>query len=371
MATPRTQRRKSALARIRRFLAGSNPEPVDYLSLRPAPSKLVDDAGQYATGWYDHFDGDVNTDDAATRSRRFHRWFHLHFDTPTHFIVANIAHLTLGGNTSLLIMEKETGAFFDASDTGILHRNDVSNDPRCQRFESRRTGAFIAMEDGGERVRFDIPIETLRLRGTARTVFDRPFVQVTGTFPGLGSLQWWGNLEIEEASVRMGEQTLEIPAGSLGGYDRTLGHRRPIQHWNWIAAAGQIRDIEEDRPVSFSIISATDQAGAVPMVDGGKNNLWIDGKHHKLGELRFDYEITDPVLWNTGPWHLNSTSEHGRVDLRFEPAYRRREKKAVPMIMDIDFHQYYGRMSGDITVADRTYKVRDLFTLTEDSWMVM
>ena len=34
-----------------------------------------------------------------------------------------------------------------------------------------------------------------------------------------------------------------------------------------------------------------------------------------------------------------------------------------------DFNQYYGDVSGRIRLGDRAWQVRDLFAVTEDSWL--
>ncbi|MEL6182222.1 MAG: DUF2804 family protein, partial [Myxococcota bacterium] len=163
---------------------------------------------------------------------------------------------------------------------------------------------------------------------------------------------------------------IDLPVGTLGAYDRTVGHRRPIQNWNWLAAVGQGRDTATDEPVVVSLIASTDQERARPRVVAHKNNVWIDGQHLKLPEMRFDYTVHDPKTWDTGPWTLTSHSSKGTLDLTFLPEYRRREQPRIPLLTDVDFNQYYGYLSGQITALGRTVAVDGMFGLVEDSWMV-
>ena len=66
------------------------------------------------------------------------------------------------------------------------------------------------------------------------------FVQSTRYPKNQGCLQWWGNLRLESGRLRIKDRTQTLPAGSRGGYDRTLGHRRRYQNWNWISAQSEL-----------------------------------------------------------------------------------------------------------------------------------
>ena len=48
--------------------------------------------------------------------------------------------------------------------------------------------------------------------------------------------------------------------------------------------------------------------------------------------------------------------------------WSRREARSLVMIR-ADFNQYYGDVSGRIRLGDRAWQVRDLFAVTEDSWL--
>ena len=96
-------------------------------------------------------------------------------------------------------------------------------------------GSFIEMVDDDQGVRFDIRAKGLRLRGRGRPSLTPPLVQITRYHRGHGALQWWGNIALEEGIATVDGVEIPLAEGSPGGFDRTLGHRRRLQHWNWLA----------------------------------------------------------------------------------------------------------------------------------------
>lgn len=367
----RSSRKKSLLYTLRRWRTPRFRQETDYLKLVAPPERLVGPDGRYRAGWYPHFDGELNVTDADTGGRRFQRWFHLHFDSERYFIVSNIAHLNLGGNVALLVLDKDTGEFFEAAETRMLWRNGITVDANCRRFDDAHTGSWVELSPDEQTVRFRIACAKLSFEGVAHAVFERPYVQCTRYHRGNGSLQWWGNLAIETAHLVLNGSRVELPEGTLGGYDRTIGHRRPVQNWNWVATIGRGVDAETGAPVSYALSAATDQALALPIANAAKNSLWIDGVHYKLPELSFDYEITDAERWDTGHWRLTCSSGQEAIDLVIEPRFRRREQKQTPLLYDVDFNQYYGELRGRVRAGGREVVIHEGFALAEDAWLVM
>jgi len=341
------------------------------MELSTPPDRLIGPDGRYRAGWYPHFDGTLNVSQADTGGRRFQRWFHLHFDTDRYFIVTNIAHLNLGGNVALLVLDKQTGAFYEAADTRMLWRNGISVDAHCRRFEDRHTGSWVALSSDEATVQFRIAAEGILFEGVAKAIFERPYVQCTRYHRGNGSLQWWGNLALETGRLVLNDTEISLPAGTMGGYDRTIGHRRPIQNWNWVATIGRGIDATTGASVPYALSAATDQSQALPIANAAKNSLWIDGVHYKLPELAFAYDIQDPVSRDTGHWRLTCESTRGTVDLTIKPRFRRREQKRTPLLYDVDFNQYYGELDGRVSAGGREIVIEGGFALAEDAWLVM
>ena len=367
----RPPRPRTLLYTLRELWPPRFEQRTDYLTLAEPPARLIDEDGRYRPGWYPAFEGELNVDQVRAGGRRFQRWFHLHFDTDRYFVVTNIAHLNLGGNVALLVLDKETGEFYEAAETRMLWRNQIRVDAGCRRFDDGATGSFVELSADGQTVRFHIICGGLGFRGVAKALFQRPYVQCTQYHRGTGSLQWWGNLVIEKAALTLESEVISLPSGAWGGYDRTVGHRRPVQNWNWVAAIGCGVDAETGEPVSYALSAATDQSRALPRADVAKHSLWIDGEQHKLPELRFEYEITDAETRDTSAWRLRCESTRGAVDLTIEPRFRRRERKRTPLLYDVDFNQYYGDLRGRVGAGGRTVIIEDGFALAEDAWLVM
>ena len=371
MRSKRTQRPRTLLHTLRRLSTPRFEQRTDYMKLATPPEQLIGPDGRYRAGWYDSFDGELNVDQADAGGRRFQRWFHLHFDSDRYFVVTNIAHLNLGGNVALLVLDKETGEFHEAADTRMLWRNKIAVDDRCRRFDDPHTGSWVELSPDETTVRFRVACDGLAFEGVAKAIFERPYVQCTRYHRGNGSLQWWGNLSLETGRLFLNGAEITLPADTWGGYDRTIGHRRPVQNWNWVATIGRGVDTQTGEPVSYALSAATDQAQALPIANAAKNSLWIDGAHYKLPELMFDYEITDPASRDTGTWHLTCDGAQGSVDLTIEPRFRRRETKQTPLLYDVDFNQYYGDLRGRVRAGGREVTIEGGFALAEDAWLVM
>ena len=363
------KRPMTAIRLLRTLQTPASGPAIDYLTMRTPSPRLILPNGRYDAGWFDDFKGELNVERSSAGRWRFQRWLHIHFDTGRYFVAANVAHMSLAGNTSIVALDRETGRFHEASRTRMLWRNPVEVDPEMERFLDTESGSSIAMTRDG--VAFDIRLDGLRFEGTAEAVFERPFSQVTRYHGGAGTLQWWGNLSLDRATLTLDGQARALPPGALGAYDRSVGHRRPIQNWNWLAAVGQARDAETGEPVVLSLLASTDQALARPRISASKNNVWIDGQHLKLPEMTFRYDVIDADTWDTGPWTLTSQAPNARLALRFTPQHRRRERRHTPLLVDVDFNQYYGPLSGRVEARGRVLEVDGMFGLVEDSWMVM
>ncbi|MCB9758229.1 MAG: DUF2804 family protein, partial [Alphaproteobacteria bacterium] len=251
-------------------LIGRTPETldlgIDYLTRRPGPDRLIADDGTYNAGWFESFDGELNLDQSSAFSIALHRWLHLSIDTPERFIVCNIADFVKAGNVALLIADKRTGQFRHGSLSKLLPQNsvEVSEDGRC--FSDPDTHSFIRVSADGERFEFSLNVEDLRLSGAATRAVGPTFHHVTRFHRGRGSLQFYGALRLEHGSLVIGQHVHALPTGSLGTFDRTLGHQRGVQAWNWIAAVGSATHVKSGRVAPMCVQIAKDRPLARPVV---------------------------------------------------------------------------------------------------------
>lgn len=352
--------------------AGRTPQVldtgVDYLTQRPAPAKLIRDDGTYDGGWFDAVPAELNLQDSSAFELAFQRWFHLSFETETHFVVLNIAHLGKAGNTAVLVCDKRSGEFHHASLTRILRGNDIEVGPRAGHFSDPDTGSFITVSDDDEVVRFSVIADGLVAVGVARRVLGPPLIQATAFHRGRGSFQRYGNLVIEHGTLVLGDRILTLPAGTLGSFDRTMGHQRGQQSWNWVAAVGRGRDQATGERVRLGIQIARDRPLARPVVIAQKYAVWTADALYKIPDAVFDYTIDDPeTRESTSPWRI-CTPDPGEtwVDLTFTPRFHRWEHRFL-WLMKVDFSQYYGDLTGRVRVGGRTYQLEPMFAVTEES----
>jgi len=344
-----------------------------YRSLEKAPPTLVDEAGNYRPGWFEESPKDLNLASLGTALKRFHRWFFIHFDTKDYFVGANLIDLFHGGNAGVVFLDKESGEFKVESDSALFFMNGVEIDSSCRRFTDKRSGSRLEISDDDRRLEFDIRCKTMHLRGVAEEIFARPFIQSTAFHSGHGALQSWGNLRLAEGELKVGRRWISIDGGTLGAYDRSLGHRRPLENWNWIASCGRVKAAETGKEELFALHAARDRSFAQPQVEARKYSLWLGDAHLKLADLRFEYLYSDRSKRKTGEWTISSPRRPGypSLNLKFIPRYQRRDAHRIPCVFNVDHSQYFGELSGDVYLNDKRYVVSDVFATTEDSMMIV
>jgi hypothetical protein len=256
------------------------------------------------------------------------------------------------------------------SATALLHRNGVEIDGPARLFRDSRTGSAISIDPDDRVVHFDVAADGARVCGSATALFDHPFTQSTGFHGGHGTLQTWGNLRLNRATLTTDAGTVALPAGSYGAYDRSLGHRRPLEAWNWIVAVGSATRASDGAQVDVALHAARDRPAARPQVEGRKFVLWVGDRCLKLEDLSFEYQTLDHKRRTTTPWRLRGTGD-AHADLTFEPLHVRHDHHRVPLVFEVDHLQYFGNLSGDAVVDGETYILKNVFATTEDSRMAV
>jgi len=345
-------------------------DDADYLTMVPGPDRLIGANERYNAGWFDRFDGVLNLADTRALPRALQAWVHLSIDTPDHFIVLNLAELGKAGQTAVLVADKKTGAFRHAAETRMFALNQVVLEPGFRHFKDGATGSMVRTDTDHSHWSFSVHAEDVHLVGSAKRVGGPAFTQVTRFQRMRGSLQRYGNLEIEHAILSIGDRIIPIPSGTLGTFDHTVGHQRGIQNWNWVASVGRARCEETGEVGLLGIQVAQDRPLARPVVRSMKHVVWVDDQLFKIPSAGFEYSYTNADEKETGPWRIRST-EGGPdtdrwLDLTFTPHFHRRERKSV-VLVDADFNQYYGTLTGRIGLADRTWVLEDFFAVCEES----
>ena len=206
---------------------------VDYLAQRAPPERVVGEDGTYTPGWFTAAPEVLNFEDSSAFEMAFQRWFHFTLDCPEHFIIFNVADFTRATNTAILVANKQTGTFDHSSLTRLLVGGvEVSEDQR--HFTDRDSQSVIAVSPDDRQFRFSVHAENLHLTGVAEHTLGPPMIQCTGFHRGRGSLQWYGCVRLRFGVLTIGDTVIELPP-CYGTYDRTMGHQRGLQGWNWIA----------------------------------------------------------------------------------------------------------------------------------------
>ena len=340
---------------------------VNYLVRQPGPEAIIGEDGTYNAGWFEDFTGRFNFDDSSAFDMAMHRWFHGALDTPKHFIVWNLADFSRAGNTAVLVAYKDSGRFEHASLTRLFNLNDVTVDGPHRHFHDPNTHSFTRVDEDEDRFTFSMHADHIHLSGEARRVLGPPMIQSTRFHRGRGSLQWYGCFQLEHGTLTVGDEVIRLPKGSYGTYDRTMGHQRGLQGWNWVATVGQAVD-PDGNTLPMGIQVARDVDGrAVPVVVSRKYVVWVGGQVLKVPEARFTYQTNDQR--ETGPWRIHSHDgaiEGDGMDLTFTPGFHRREERAAGLLR-ADFNQYYGQVEGTVVVGGRRYTLQPTFAVTEDS----
>ena len=345
----------------------SSDDGVDYLTQRAPPPAIIGPDGRYVPGWFTEFSGEMNLDRSNALGLALQRWFHLSIDAGEYFIVCNLANLTRAGNVALLVAHKRSGVFDHASRTRLIPNVKVEVTDDARHFTCTDTNSFIRVSPDGQHFHISLHVDQLHLQAIARHALGPALVQSTRFQRGRGSLQFYSNLELEHGLLTLRDRVVVLPPGSLGTVDRTVGHQRGLQHWNWIACAGVAWDRSRREQVQFGLQVAKDQEDARPVVRSNKYVVWLKEGLYKLPSASFEYEITDEQTRSTTPWHIRS-DEAGDdwLDLRFDPRFQRREQRDGVLAKG-DFNQYYGEVSGRIRVAGRSLVLDGVFAVTEDS----
>lgn len=336
---------------------------------RPGPDAMVGSDGNYVGGWWSDWTGTINPSDASGPDSALKGWIHLSFQTDNQFIVTNIADLSRAANTSLLVVDQDTGEIHYVTQRYAFGDNVLEVSDDGSELSNPADGSYSRVLDDGT-IEFGIFAAPMRLEGTAVPV-NPALIQTTRSVPGYGWLQFYGNLEIVSATLDTGDGPVDLPAGTLGTLDRTLGHRSTIQSWNYLSAVGEATNTAGETAL-ISLQMAKDKDDASPKVTALKYGAWVDDDLFKLKDIAFDYDVLDAETGETGDWHISSPEgEDDVLDATFTPNHLRLENTDFLWYVHTDFKQYYGTLQGTLTHDGETWTLDGMTALAEDSLLIL
>ncbi len=317
---------------------------------RPGP--LLDPAGRLAqVGWSRQPLLDCNLEAARfyalrpLQRFRLKRWDYYAVFTPKHFFSATIADLGYAGNLFVYTLDFATG---DLHEEGLvvplasgvrLPRNSTEG---ASHFEDARNRLHFEVTPDGRRVSVAWPGFQAGRGLQADFLLHCPpeHESMTIVIP-IGRRRFYYNRKINclraEGTLQMGEVREALrPDEALGSLDWGRGVWDYRSYWNWASASGFLPD---GRTVGLNL-----GCGFGDLSAATENAVILNGRIHKLEQVRFDYASGDYMK----PWKF--TSSDGRLDLDFVPFKDRTARTNLGVIFS-EVHQMFGRYSGR-AVAD-------------------
>ncbi len=292
---------------------------------------------------------------------RLKRWDYYALFTPQRFFSATIADLGYAGNLFVYTLDFATGDLHEESlvvplakgvhlprnsTEGASHFEDKENRLHFEvTFEGRRVSAGWPSYQAGRGLHADFLLrcppdhESMAIVipiGRQRFYYNRKI----NCMPAEGTLQVGGLRE----TLRSDE--------TLGSLDWGRGVWDYRSYWNWASASGFLAD---GRTVGLNL-----GCGFGDLLAATENALILNGRVHKLEQVRFDYSSGDYMK----PWKFTDSSQ--RLNLDFVPFKDRTARTNLGVIFS-EVHQMFGRYSGQV-VSDsgEVLRIENLIGFAEE-----
>ncbi len=173
----------------------------------------------------------------------------------------------------------------------------------------------------------------------------------------IGSRRFYYNRKINclpaEGFIQYGSLREDLqPSNCSGSLDWGRGVWEYRSFWNWASASGFLPD---GRAIGLNMGCGFGDTSAAT-----ENCLVLDGRIHKLDQVRFDYNPSD----YSKPWKFSDNQ--GRLALEFTPFKDRTARTNLGVIFS-QVHQMFGRYSGQVTADDgRVIQIAGLIGFAEE-----
>ncbi len=177
-----------------------------------------------------------------------------------------------------------------------------------------------------------------------------PALSVSSQLPG-GAMYTHKRLYPALGAIRVGSTEFVFdPSRDLAIIDEHKSFLPYRTRWLWGTFA---RIALEGGPVGANFISRPELRGQPE-----ESCIWTPSAAEPLADISFAPASADPL----SPWHIWSAD--GRLDVTFEPDGRKDVKHQL-VLAAIDYFQLFGRYTGTVRGADRTYSLRDAHGVCE------
>ena len=325
------------------------------------PSPLLDERGNLVqVGWSPQPLLDCNLENAAFYRLRFlqalrlKRWDYYGLTTPTHYFSFTLAHLGYAGQVFAYVVDRESRRHHEETLTlpfgrGLsLPRNSTAG---TSSFDNGRVRLSFAVEPAGRRLSVSWPgFEGPGLSAELLLAEPPDHQSMTIVIPIPGRRFYYNrktNCLPAEGWVDYQGRRFDIrPADCLGNLDWGRGVWQYRSFWVWASASARLEPAPGGRTLGLNLGFGFGDTGAAT-----ENAFILDGRVHKLADVRFDY---DPANFMR-PWRM--VSPDGRLDLEFVPVYDRTARTNLLLITS-EVHQMFGHYHGTVTTdAGETIQV--------------
>ena len=330
--------------------------------------KLLDSEGHLTqVGWSRQPLLDCNLENArfyplkVFQRLRIKCWDYYAVFTPSRFFSATIADMGYAGNIFVYVLDfrtnelHEEGLVIPLSKGIALARN---SDQGESKFEDKRAQILFQVVPQGRRIRVEWPAFHDGLGISADILFHQKpeHESMTIVIPIHGNRYYYTRkincLPAEGNLIYGGQQEILLPETSLGSLDWGRGAWEYKSYWNWASASGYQPD---GIPIGLNL-----GCGFGDLSSATENCLILDGRVHKLDQVKFTYE-TGAYMH---PWHFSDSE--GRLQLDFIPFKERIATTNLGIIFS-EVHQMFGKYSGSVlTDEGSTVQIKDLIGFAEE-----
>lgn len=292
---------------------------------------------------------------------RIKRWDYYAVFTPGRFFSATIADLGYAGNIFVYTMDfatrelHEEGLVIPFGKGIILPRNSSEGETVFANQQARLR--FQALP-GERRISVDWPAfhAGRGVQAELRLALPPDHESMNIVIP-IGERRFYLNRKINclpaEGFIKYGEQREELfPETCLGSLDWGRGVWEYRSFWNWASTSGYLPD---SRRVGLNM-----GMGFGDLSRATENCLVLDGRVHKMGTVRFEYDSANYSL----PWRFSD--DQGRLALSFTPFKERLAQTNLGIIFS-EVHQMFGYYSGQaVTDQGESIAIQNLVGFAEE-----
>ncbi len=332
------------------------------------PGLLLNAQGRLTQiGWARQPQLDCNLENAHFYTLRFlqrfriKRWDYYAVFTPQRFFSATVADLGYAGNVFVYTLDFASGDLYEEGlviplGRGIRLPRDSNAGETV--FANRQASLRFHAADGERCIFVDWPgyHEGRGIKAEIALTCPPDHESMTIVIP-IGEKRFYYNRKINclpaQGYIHYGDLREELrPHESLGSLDWGRGVWEYQSFWNWASASGFLPD---GRAIGLNL-----GCGFGDLSRATENCVILDGRVHKLEQVRFDYQSGDYMR----PWHF--TDSEGRLDLTFTP-FKERVARTAMAVITSEVHQMFGRYAGHARLDDgQVVEVRDLIGFAEE-----